>query len=738
MATIEDFILRMKVEGQGAVKQVSGSIQDLKNDVTDLSLAGGPFGNTINGIINKLGPLGIAAGIAGTAFAALGSRALQISGEMQDIAGSTGIATGVINSFATSMIFAGGKASDAGNILQRLNQSVQEAASGNENLQKSFRDLGVFVTDANGKIRPTQDILQDITARFQQGELSSKQYTASIDILGKQVRALELSKLQAVDDPAYTRATEAIDKFNDVIDVLGINIRTNLVLAFGEFAEAINEGGFTGLIAKITESLGNLAAEVLNFPTDVIAGILNLFGAGIKNPVGLGTPIQNLVEQAKKSRLAFQEENAKLRNEKEQQETIASGSAGTTPTGTGGFGATPEADEKAAAESAKRLNLIKVEQERNAQLEINSVRLNSIVLSADRELVIRERATASIKEAEINSEAEIAKAKIEIYSQERLSKAQKDAEFLAKEKELQLKAANDIAKIRGQSSEALAREAERIQGIITQSKARTEEEERLNDLLDKRNQFLNDNVAATDRERERAQALFDLEEERLKVIRQISLIKDLPEAERLSREKEINAIFDQRREKTVAQQEADKNLQNNFRAGFERAYRQYAEDSNNAFETAGRLFQTVTKGMEDNFVEFAKTGKFEFKGFINSILEDLLRSEVRQLISQLFTSGAGRGGGSTILNTLGSIFGRANGGPVIGNTPYIVGERGPEVFVPNTTGNIMNNASLGGANVTYNINAVDAMSFRQMVASDPTFLFAVTEQGRRKLPGARL
>ena len=162
MATVEDFILRFRTEGQGAVRQVSGSIQNLKDDLADLGQVGGPLAGTINGIINKLGPLGIAAGIAGTAFVGFGARVLQISGEMEDIAGSTGIATGVINNFATSIIFAGGKAEDAGNILQRLNQSVQEAAAGNEALQKSFQTLGVFVTDANGNLRPTQDILQDL------------------------------------------------------------------------------------------------------------------------------------------------------------------------------------------------------------------------------------------------------------------------------------------------------------------------------------------------------------------------------------------------------------------------------------------------------------------------------------------------------------------------------------------------------------------------------------------------
>jgi hypothetical protein len=44
---------------------------------------------------------------------------------------------------------------------------------------------------------------------------------------------------------------------------------------------------------------------------------------------------------------------------------------------------------------------------------------------------------------------------------------------------------------------------------------------------------------------------------------------------------------------------------------------------------------------------------------------------------------------------------------------------------------------MGGSNVTYNINAVDAMSFKQMIARDPQFIYALSMQGARSMPGAR-
>ena len=53
---------------------------------------------------------------------------------------------------------------------------------------------------------------------------------------------------------------------------------------------------------------------------------------------------------------------------------------------------------------------------------------------------------------------------------------------------------------------------------------------------------------------------------------------------------------------------------------------------------------------------------------------------------------------------LGDFF-RADGGNVTGGEPYMVGERGPELFVPNTSGNIVPNESIGGSSVVVNVDA---------------------------------
>jgi hypothetical protein len=59
--------------------------------------------------------------------------------------------------------------------------------------------------------------------------------------------------------------------------------------------------------------------------------------------------------------------------------------------------------------------------------------------------------------------------------------------------------------------------------------------------------------------------------------------------------------------------------------------------------------------------------------------------------------GAEAAGMSTMsLGSLYSFPGMASGGPVSARMPYLIGERGPELFVPNTSGSIVPNGKFGG------------------------------------------
>lgn len=97
-----------------------------------------------------------------------------------------------------------------------------------------------------------------------------------------------------------------------------------------------------------------------------------------------------------------------------------------------------------------------------------------------------------------------------------------------------------------------------------------------------------------------------------------------------------------------------------------------------------------------------------FKTMITWIKEAI--DWVDQLISKLSNSMVGKAlgaVGSAIGSAASALGYRAAGGPVSGGSPYIVGEQGPELFVPGMSGSIVPNGSMGGgggSSITVNIN----------------------------------
>lgn len=173
--------------------------------------------------------------------------------------------------------------------------------------------------------------------------------------------------------------------------------------------------------------------------------------------------------------------------------------------------------------------------------------------------------------------------------------------------------------------------------------------------------------------------------------------------------------------------------------GWTAAFEQYKSDSENAASQSKQYFETFTNGMENAFVSFVQTGKLSFKDLANSLIADFARIQAKKAIAGLF----GGGGGGMLGSLFGGFF--AGGGePPMGKIS-VVGENGPELFIPKQPGTIVPNGDIGVTggggsvqHITYNIQATDAASFKAQLARDPSFLHAVVEQGRRSTPsGAR-
>ena len=131
------------------------------------------------------------------------------------------------------------------------------------------------------------------------------------------------------------------------------------------------------------------------------------------------------------------------------------------------------------------------------------------------------------------------------------------------------------------------------------------------------------------------------------------------------------------------------------------------------------------KSLEDALVDVTMgtaSAKDAFKSMARSIIRDLIRINIQKNITAPLAAGMGGAGGGGFVSGIGSfiggLFGFANGGRPSMGKPAIVGEKGAELFVPDSAGRIIPNDKLGGGvtvHQTINLSAGVSQTVRAEV-----------------------
>ena len=182
-------------------------------------------------------------------------------------------------------------------------------------------------------------------------------------------------------------------------------------------------------------------------------------------------------------------------------------------------------------------------------------------------------------------------------------------------------------------------------------------------------------------------------------------------------------------------------LSRSWATGWSDAFASYLDNATNAYKIAGEQFSAITQGMNSAIDKFVDDGKFSFGDFATSVIKDLLKIELRAQAAMAMSAFKGAGGAGGILSTLGSFFGGffAGGGqPPVGKAS-IVGENGPELFVPKSSGTIVPNGQGMGSTVNNyitnnNISAVDGASVARLFADNRRSLLGATQLAQKELP----
>jgi len=227
--------------------------------------------------------------------------------------------------------------------------------------------------------------------------------------------------------------------------------------------------------------------------------------------------------------------------------------------------------------------------------------------------------------------------------------------------------------------------------------------------------------------------------------------------------KELEDAINGTGEATKRSEVTFKNLKDTFIDTFDKMYEKF-DPVQEGVNLLTQGFETFKKGVGDAFADailgaknlteaLGQVAKAIFKQLISGIIQigleifvfDILREKLKgirneqsKLNQQLGVELGLRAalafftGGSSI-----GIPFLAEGGPAKRNHPYIVGEQGPELFVPNNSGTVVPNDQLamdtssgsGDVNVTFNINTVDASGFDELLLSRRAVITGIINEG---------
>lgn len=111
-------------------------------------------------------------------------------------------------------------------------------------------------------------------------------------------------------------------------------------------------------------------------------------------------------------------------------------------------------------------------------------------------------------------------------------------------------------------------------------------------------------------------------------------------------------------------------------------------------DTLGLGAQRAGRAIEASLLHAVQTGKIGFEDLKRTalgVLAEIAKAALHAGVQAVLRGRGGGDGGGSLAGTLDNLLGlpgRATGGPVAPGRGYIVGERGPELFVPTASGRV--------------------------------------------------
>jgi hypothetical protein len=651
-----------------------------------------------------------------TALAAMSVAAIKFADDIQDVAQANDVAIDTVVKLRAALDASGGSADKAGVMLSAFTKFVDTAAGGSFEAQKAFKSVGVSLKDIGTM---TQEQLLGKTLKGLEGlEDSVTRNARAMEFFSKAAKGVAFDSFAQEMQKTNTTTNEQIEAIKagaktwDNFERILRKVQLAFVEAIGPALSAINNQMVNDAFPKLT-----MLNKLFNF----IAS--NAFSAGqaidavaksLQVIAGRSVILQTYGESAK----AFEEikklnneYNKFLENQRKAQEQFDKDLSGFTQGGSG------------RGMMGYEQYLPKPKKERGTTEGVDT--------KAKAEMEARRKYTADfIKENEQAAEKRFQASLKELDTQRALLQIEEEKQRIYDDNELS------------------NREMERLQ---------LKQLDRDSEIL----KLKQDGKYLTSYELDYAQRIVEIrqrfadQEYQIKMLRNEQKITAEEETRALQQNNELRqkAIEQTREILEIQRAEVEGTLQQGVKKGFD----EYIKNLPTQLEVGKQAFNSLMGSMESAVERFVRTGKFSFKDFTTSVIQDMMVIQAKASamnmmkgIGSLFGLGGGMGGGmgSGSFDPFG-LIGFADGGDPPVGVPSIVGENGPELFVPRSAGTVIPNNQLasvmgnGGQTVNYNgtyianMSAIDTQSGVQFLAKNKQTIWASYQSANRSVPVSR-
>ena len=739
MATIDQYKLVIDVAGQQAVDRLSKSL--------------GGLGTTI----------------AGVGFAAFTSSVLQMADAVSDLASATGLAIGDIAAFGGALGQAGGKAEDGSKMIAKFFQTLDDAAQGSDKAQEALKRVGFELNDLTKMSEG--ELLNEAIRKLGAMEAGAKRTALGVELFGKSFRSINPKDLaEAMASGDFTKVQDAMEKMGKLADSLAANFYTLQMAGaqvFSDMASAIEpfigkvEDGRLSLdqAEKIIKAVGiglalAFGAKTVATIIDIVTVVKSLTTA-LKGTVIVQTALTALsgprgwaiiAGGAIAATAAVYGLNKALGDTNDEMDkATGGGTADTKKKGPAFAEVKMSAKDKAANQAAVAAMGVtaqmKLQNEEANKLRDTTIGLIGIESNLGNLIKsnAQARATTATDILELENKIKLEKQKGEESNPRVIAELQKQIGL----KKDQLTTTLSLNKA---EYERTLRMQELTTAIGTDVMLANRQKEL--DLLKQQLAF-GTAITAEDQLSLRILSLKN-EEDR----KRIDLVGQLRIAEAASNQAAIDDIQLRMSEdkkyyadKIKLEQDASKKAienRGNVAEGVNKAMEQIAR-SMDPIKLAEEATLGLFSKMNEAIHQLVTTGKVSFGDLARSFGQMILEMMLKQQAAKAASAASG-----WLTDLFGGLF-KAEGGPVKGNQPYIVGEQGPELFVPPSAGKIIPNNQMGSKGVasgavsapitntyvTNNISALDAKSVAQLFAENRRTLFGTMQLAQKELSYSR-